>query len=271
MTKHRGLVFALAMIALAGIPANEARAGSLTMILEWGASTLTITGGPFATLTATASGESLTLNVGPLNAFLASHGSALAFAAGSGVSDNQSVATNATGAILTSNGNLSVVQTSAGLTTMTIDAYKTDWNTPSGATGMLMNSGSATFGLTPKGNTETFNSWYNNDNSADGKLLGAGLQTYTSTGDPVNSPPGSPPNFTGAAISPFVTPFSLTNETIVSLTKSGKTGENGQYQVQTTVSANAVPEPASMVIMLTSMPLPLVILVLLQRRRRAAA
>ena len=117
--------------------------------------------------------------------------------------------------------------------------------------GRFVNSGSATFGHTVAGDTQTFNSWYNNDNSTDGKLLGAGLQTYTSTGAPTESPIGVPPNSTTAGISPFVTPFSLTNETVITLTKSGSNAETANYQLQTTVSTSVIPEPASVVIVVS--------------------
>jgi hypothetical protein len=268
MNKHRASCFAGTLIAAMGLMTSEARAGALTVVLDWPGHTLTIVGGGgFATLTPTPSGESLAFLTGPLNTFLAANGSALQFSAGSGASDNQPVAT--TVASLTSNGTLSVNQASAGSTTMTIDVFKTDWNTPSGSTGMLVNAGSATFGLTAAGDTTTFNSWYNINNAANGKILGAGLQTFTSTGPIPNSPIGVPPINTSAGISPFVTPFSLTNETIVTLTKTGLNGENGQYQDQTSVTAATVPEPASLVIMLTS--LPLVVLGAAKYRRRAVA
>ncbi len=265
MTRHRGLSFACALIAAVALTTSEARAGDLTVVLSWTGHTLTITGTPFATLTTTASGESLTFNNTPLNAFLEANGSAIQFGSGSGVSDNQPVATNASGAFLTSNGQVSVDQSNPGSTAMTIDAFKTDWNTPSGATGTLVNSGSATFGHTVAGDTTTYNSWYNNDNSPDGKLLGAGLQTYTSTGAPTESPIGVPPNSTTAGISPFVTPFSLTNETVITLTKSGSNAETANYQLQTTVSTSVIPEPASVVIVVSALPL-----LALGLRRRAA-
>jgi hypothetical protein len=265
MTKLRALPFAsaFALIAGLGLMAPEARAGSLTVVLDWPGHSLTITGSPFATLSPTSSGESLTYNVTTLNAFLLANGSALQFAAGAGASDNQIVATSH--AVLTSNGTLNVDQASAGSTTMTIDVFKTDWNVPVGPKGTLVNAGSTTFGLTAAGDTATYNSWYNPDNSANGKILGAGLQTYTSTGPIPNAPLGSPLVNTSAAIPSFVVPFSLTNETVITLTKTGLNGENVQYQVQTTV--DAIPEPASAVLLATALP---VVGWGLLRRRRAA-
>jgi hypothetical protein len=202
-------------------------------------------GGPFGTLSTNPAGESLTFNVASLNGALAAQGSGLQFAAGSGVSDNQSVATGASGSLLTSNGSLSVIPGTSGSLSMKIDVFKTDWTGASAGPETLYNSGSATFGFAPEGATLTYNSWYNNDNSDGGKLLGAGQQTYTSNGDPLNSPVGSPSDLTTAAINTFAVPFSLTNEVDVTLTAGSVPGESVQYQVQTAISdARLVPEPA---------------------------
>jgi len=262
-------MWVLALSAVIGFTAGEARAGTLTEILTWGANSLTITtGSPFATVTTDVSGTHLTLNTDVLNAFLAANGSGLQFATGSGAYSNQNVATQASGAVLDNTGSVSVIPTGTGLTTMTINVTQTDWNVPNGPTGTLINTGSNSFTNTAAGDTSTANSWYNNNNAMDGKVLGAGLISFMSVGPAPNSPPGTPSDSTTRAISPFVIPFSLTNETVLNLTRTGLTGEIDSYAVHTKVSG-AVPEPASIVLMLTSMPLPLVVVGLLRRRRRA--
>jgi hypothetical protein len=252
---HTRRRFGVAVLAAAGVlvlAGSDARAGMLTVTLTWPGHTLTIVaGGGFAT--GPADNSSLTFLTGPLNTFLTANGSALQFTAGSGAASNFPGAADPTGATLSQTGGITVNQASAGSTTMTIDAYLTDYTTPSGTTGTVASAGNATFGLTAAGDTQTFNSWYNNDNSVRGMLLPSGLITWTSTGPIPNSPIPVPPGGTQAPIPAFQTPFSLTNEITVTLTKTGLNGENDQYAGTTTVTAaplaTGVPEPASLILL----------------------
>jgi hypothetical protein len=278
MTTHRRLWLGLGFLALFGLSGSHAQAGTLTVVLTWGPSpsdTLTIVGGGgFATDSVTNGIESLTFNTQVLNQHLASNGSNLTFAAGSGVSDNQPSATQSSGATLTSTGQLNLTGTSAGgANSMTIQAFLTDYSTPTGTSGMISSSASATFTNSAIGDTQTFNSWYNNDNSPGGMLLPSGLVTYTSTNTTTNNGQPSIPisGTTTAAISPFVTPFSLTNTITVSLTPTGKSGQSDQYSGTTLVTASGtvIPEPASIIMMLTGMPVPMIVLGMLRRRKAA--
>jgi hypothetical protein len=76
---------------------------------------------------------------------------------------------------------------------------------------------------------------------------------------------------TSSPLGAYVTPFTLESQTTLSLTSQSRNplipGANGFTQL---VSVQAIPEPASLVMMLTGMPLPLVVLGLLRRRRAAA-
>lgn len=271
----------LGLLAVFGLMTGEARAGSLTEVLTWnwaghGTQTLVISGGPYATSNQTSSGTSLTFiigtgaNIGPLNTYLKNHGSALQFGAGSGAYSNQNIITPGETAVLTSNGNLSVIQGSTGSTQMKIDVYQTDWTTPYGINGNLQNSGSATFTSTASGDTEKFNSWFDSTDSGTPPTgMAAGMQTYTATygpGQNVSSPIGSPVNFTSMDVGTVTPPYALSNETTVTLTQENIRGENGQYQVTTTLAAT-IPEPASLVLLLTSIPLPLTVVGGLRRRR----
>lgn len=267
MKKPRGLLVSLCLSASMGLMAGEARAGSIHEVLKWnwaghGVQTLDITGSPFGTVSSSASGTSLTLNTTPLNTFLKNHGSALQFAAGSGASSNQSVITQGETANLTSNGNLSVISGSAGSTQMTILVYQQDWSAPTGVHGVLQNSGSATFTLTASGDTEKYNSWFDPTNSSSQPTgMAAGLQTYTASyaaGQNVSSPIGSPVDHTSigvATVGPNL--YALANQTVVTLSQKNTKGENGQYQVTTTLFAT-VPEPASIALILAGMPLTIV-------------
>lgn len=278
MTKHRKLWLGLGFMALFGLSGSQAQAGTLTVVLSWGSNTLTISGnGAFSTLTPASSNggiESLTFNTQALNNFLSSNGSNLTFQAGSGVSDNQASATQASGANLTSTGQVNLTGTNAsGANSITITAFLQDYSTPTGTSGMISSSSSNTFTSTAVGDNSTFNSWYNSDNSAGGTLLPSGLVTYTSTNTTTNNGQPSIPTSgtTTAAISPFVTPFSLTNTTTITLTPTGKTNESDLYNGTTLVTASgtAIPEPASIIMMLTGMPVPMIVLGMLRRRKAA--
>jgi len=79
----------------------------------------------------------------------------------------------------------------------------------------------------------------------------------------------SPPTSTASASIPtYVTPYTLTSQTVISLTASSSSAP-GTLGITNQVTVTGVPEPAGLVMMLTGMPLPLVVLGLL--RRRAAA
>jgi hypothetical protein len=76
---------------------------------------------------------------------------------------------------------------------------------------------------------------------------------------------------TSSPLGAYVTPFTLDSQTTLSLVSASSNpllpGANGFTQL---VSVTAIPEPASLVMMLTGMPLPLVVMGLLRRRRAAA-
>jgi hypothetical protein len=264
---------AVAGLALAAMMTGPAQAGTLTMVLMWGAApneTLVITGSPYATVTTTNGIESLSLNLTAVNGYLASNGSNLRFGASSGISDNQAGATEASGATLTSVGQLNLSGTSpGGSDMMTITAYKSDYTVPTGTVGLLSSSASGNFQNTNIGNSIVGQSWYNANNQPDAMQLPSGATTITSNSTLPNSGTVVPPSGTQTApISTYVTPFSLTNQVTVNLTPTGKSGENAQYNLLTQVTA--VPEPASMIMMLTGMPMPLLLLSILRRRKAGA-
>jgi hypothetical protein len=262
------MVWALGvLLALVG---GEARAELLTLTLSWPggpAGGLAISpGSAFAQPGST--DNSLTLNTTVLNTFLAANGSALQFSAGAGASSNWTGAADPAGATLTQNGTLTVLTQSTGSTAMTIDASLQSYTSPSGMTGTIESTGPATFTNTAAGDTQTFNSWYDPHNALNGKTIASGLQTMTSTGAAPNSPSALP---TSAPISAVTTPFSLTNEIVVTLTNTGLAGESDQYLGGTKVRlGSAISEPASAVTLLTGMLMTLGGLSLLRRRRRGA-
>jgi hypothetical protein len=69
--------------------------------------------------------------------------------------------------------------------------------------------------------------------------------------------------------SPFLIPYTLTSMTVLNVDPATAAGGSVGFTNKVTVT-NVIPEPASLVMMLTGMPLPLVVLGLLRRRRAAA-
>jgi len=111
---------------------------------------------------------------------------------------------------------------------------------------------------------------------ATGSLDSAGVLTdatgaSTTVSIPTLTETSSPPSSSGST-SPgtYVTPFTLDSQTTLVLdAATGLNGSNG-FSQKLQLTAGAIPEPASLVMMLTGMPLPLVVVGLLRRRRAAA-
>jgi hypothetical protein len=264
----------LGLVALMGLMGGQARAGTLTAVLSWGAAAgdqLTVTGSNgFGTTTVSGGIETLMYNVGAINAYLSTHSSGLTFQAGSGLSDNQPSGVNQ--ATLTSTGQVNVTSTGTGSTTMSITAYLTDYTSPMPQT-TLSSTNSATFAGTATGDSTSFTSWYNSNNVAPTTSAGPGIVSagpITTTvllgGSGTNPTLTLPP--TGSINSPlgFSAVFSLTNMETISLTRTGN-AESATYGGQTVVTG--IPEPASIVMMLTGIPMPLVVLGMLRRRKAA--
>jgi hypothetical protein len=84
-------------------------------------------------------------------------------------------------------------------------------------------------------------------------------------------PVSSPVNSETAGITPYLTPYSLTTQLVITITGNSSFPNAKDVFGASTSLAAAVPEPASAVVFLTGMPVPLVVLELLRRRRKAAA
>lgn len=141
---------------------------------------------------------------------------------------------------------------------------------PAASMAMLSQSESGTYTFTGAGNTQTSQSWYSPTNTANSTVppgTAATVIPIPSTGG-TNASAGSPT--VGTLVSPYLTPYALTNRMIVDITGTGSTN-NSVIQANSATTLASVPEPASMVVLLTGMPLPLVVVGLLRRRRRAAA
>jgi len=271
MVKLRRSLFSLALIALVGIMAGQARAGTLTMVVSVGSDEFPITpGNPFAQAGST--NTALTVNTDALNAALAAV-TDLRFSDLGATSNNPGAAD---GAKLSQTGTAFLAAGVSGSSSIRIDTYIADYTSPTGNNGTLMSSSTALFSNATAGDNQTFRSWFNPDNSVPatppppgpGFIVPSPLLTFTTTGlvqDPFS---GSAANTPVGTVAP---PYSLTNEIVLTLTGSASQSAQDQFAGTTLLTANVIPEPASIVMFMTGMPLPLVVVGLLRRRRRALA
>lgn len=242
MKKHRGLFLALGFAALMGLSAPEARAGNVTLTLTWSGGT---TGpidftSPFAQLGSTA--NSVTIDTSVLNAFLAGNGSNLMFSALSADSNNPGAAT----AVLRETGN-AIISGAGGDNSISILASQDGFTSPTGP-GSLTQAAGANF-------TETTTSTQKSSVALDATSTSA--PTFTGGGGfDMHSVPAT-----------AVAPFTLSATSDITLVGAANTTSD---QFSNKVTFSVIPEPASVVMMLTGMPLPLVVLGLLRRRRATA-
>jgi len=165
------------------------------------------------------------------------------------------------------------VSTSSDKFLVTITTSQTDFTSPTGPAGVLANSESSTITNTTgaAGDMQSVKSWYNpaNTNVATGPttaLMSYALPLTGTTPMSLSSPTAT------AAVSVAPTPYALVNQVMIQITGNGATpNAKDVFGSATTLTAGAIPEPASIVLFLTGMPLPLVVVGLLRRRRRAAA
>jgi len=146
---------------------------------------------------------------------------------------------------------------------------------PPGVQATLTQSESGTYSFTTPGGTQTYQSWFDPTNTL--SLQAGSTPGQQSIPIPVVlagtlSASENMPN--SVAISPYnpAAGFALTSSLVITMTGNGNAMNNSTDVFSTTTTLNAaVPEPASMVMFLTGMPLPLVVLGLLRRHRRAVA
>lgn len=250
MMKHRGLILALGLTALLGLSARESRAANMTLTVVYNGTTFT----PF-TGTMNAVTPSLTV----LNGDLA--GSGYSFT-GIGGSSNNGFATS--NAFVADSGTL---QFTAGGTggTLTIIVSETGFTAPASGTGnTMMSTQGATFT-----NTTAASSQSDVGNFMDSGAVNQNLPTSPSTlfGTTMASQSSS----ATAGLPAYAIPFTLTSTTTINMgAASSSSPGNDVFTSTTSVQSTVVPEPASLILTLTGMPLPLVVMGLLRRRRAAA-
>ncbi len=229
-------------MALSGFMANRAEAGSITLSLDLGGTVLvsaTLTS-PDQTVVFTAS------DISSANADLAAAGSAYRI---SGLSANSNYTGGATG-FLQITGQIAIGVAGNTSLTLSLDATQSGFLAPTGPNGTATTSSSADYAGGATG-TSTYT----------GDFQGTALSppiVLSGTGSSTTSP---------VAIGPVASGYSLSSHYVLNLgdVHTASVGVTGT----TTVSA-AVPEPASVVMLLTGLPVPLVFMGLLRRRKAKA-
>jgi len=233
-----GVACGLAMLVLAS---GQARAGTLEIVISEGGTTFDI------------------LDNGPLDTngainLIQGLAPALVFPdftiVGLNAATNNPGMDNPTGATLTVGGEIQRT-TAGGPATITITVTDTDYVLPAGAKTMTSQD-SGTYTNTTAGDTQTFTSWFNPNNTPGAKQIASPTLTYASTGQGLNGPPGipTPPVPVGSAST-----YGLTNETVLTMAgaPAGVTPDI-VFGGSTKILGTAIPEPASLAIMLPALP-----------------
>lgn len=252
MSRLRGLLFSLGLAAMAGLMAGEARSETLTLSVFAG----TDTTAP-AIYSTVGGATSVAADTTILNGALAGAGfGAYSFNGLTGSSNNPGSTEVGTGAFILTAGTLIVTAGGSGegtpiTVTLTEGGFTLPSNGPTLSDTATANIGGATGS---QSSTGVFTD-----------ALGASVAT------PTGLLTASGSETTSSPLGAYMTPYTLDSQTTLSLTSVSRNplvpGANGFTQL---VSVGAIPEPASLVLMLTGMPLPLVVLGLLRRRRAAA-
>jgi hypothetical protein len=262
MTRHRTGFLALA--ALVGLSASSARAEQISMTITLG------NGAVFnvdAVATIDPSGQGYTVDAAGLtviNAFLAANGSEYQF--GNGITSTTALggSSNFPGDLSQANlvvtGEIHSVGTGFGPlpNILTITETENDFTAPTGTSGRLTSSSSGNFTNQPAGAGHTASSDFN--------LLNTPMYTVLSTGTSVNSGVTTGP--VSLNVAPVPTLFTLSNSITFDLAPGSLTNNVvDSFGVTAVLMASSVPEPASLVMLLTGMPVPLVIVTWLRRRK----
>src|SRR4051794_10481801 len=237
-----GIACGLSMLALA---AAEARAASLTLTLTESAGGATV-----SILDNTALDTDPTVGVidvvtTSLNPLLSNY----LFAALGATSNAPGTSTQAA---LTQDAALRPIP-GVGTGSISITASDVDYNLPSGPSGFLQSSASDTYTNALTG-SHAFTSWFNPSNT----LNATDVPSSTVTLLAVNPP--NPNSHSGdAPVTPvtLTAPYGLTNTAVITLT-GGTTDLPWQIRiVGSMIVSAAIPEPASLALMLTAVPVTL--------------
>jgi len=263
MARHHGKALVFALSALIGLIAGEARGEIITFTYQIGAGPVVTV--PAALVTGSPNpadlSKNVTVDVNALNPILAAAGSAYQFSSLGAVSDFPGM-NNSMGGFLALNGQ---VFTPAGGTTgdlgLKITVHEDGFTAPTGPSGTLLSTTTGNFGQAPGGSHTSFSTFSTTIPALTVSTSPITLSTVTGT------EPKAGMNTVGVA--PVSTLYTLTDTITLALPHSGAgslTQPTDSFGVQATITA--VPEPASIVLLVTGMPLPLVVMGLFRRFRR---
>jgi hypothetical protein len=245
MLRHRRLLLGLALSALMGFSGSQAQAGSISLSVD-------LNGVVIYTATSVSPDQSVSAALVTLNDALKAHGSAYVF---SSLSANSNYQGDGTGFLQTT-GQLSTSGTGTTAATLSIDTSQSGFTAPLGTNGMLMSTSSGSY----------INSVGSSTYTSDFQGTNATPLTNTLTGTGSYSTPNPPPT---VGIGSVPSGYSLSNHFSISLTKAANLTYG--FSGEAIVTASVVPEPSSVVMFLTGMPLPLALAFGAIRRRRASA
>ena len=261
MKRHRGLFLGLAVAALMCLPAGRARAEAITMSVQVGTGPIM----DLATFGGVGTSGGYTMNdaaITALNGFLTTNGSQYQFStSGATVLGGTSNFPGSTEGQLTMSGTLLSVQ--AGSALLTIVESESAFTSPTGPSGTLTSSSTGDFDNQPAGPAHTASSSFttstNNTTST---------PDYTVSSLNSGNNPGSG-GMASVGLTSVPTLYTLTN-TITFNLAAGTTAVPVVDGFSVIATVTAIPEPTSLVMMLTGMPVPLVLLGILRRRRASA-
>jgi hypothetical protein len=232
------------MSALVGLMGNQAQAGSITLSVD-------LNGVVIYSTTSSAPDQSVSASLVAVNSALGAHGSAYRFTS---LSANSNYTGGSNGSLQT-NGQINMSGAGTTAAVLSVDTTQSGFLSPTGSGGMMVSSAGGDYLNVPAGTT-TYRSDYQSTTFSP-------LLSFAASGGSTSFSGATP----SQSIGTIPSGYSLSNHFLISLTKSG--GSEG-FTGSVLVTA-AVPEPASVVMLLTGMPLPLAIVFGLIRRRRAEA
>jgi len=176
----------------------------------------------------------------------------------SGLTATSNALSSGNPAFLKQTGTLNLAAGGSG--SISIVATDNGYNQPPAGSGTLNSSATALYTQAPTG-TQSFTSWFNPNNTLGATQIPSPPVDLTASGslDPNSHSGDAPPTPVT-----LVTPFGLTNS--ISITLTGSSASTDQFSGSTTVTA--IPEPASLALMFTALP---VALLGAMRRRKVAS
>ncbi|MHB1562221.1 MAG: PEP-CTERM sorting domain-containing protein [Isosphaeraceae bacterium] len=253
MKKHRGLFLAFGLLGLLGMLPQAADAGTITMTISWSGGSITIKPGTAFAQTGS-SNTQLTVNTSALNNTLKTDHVNLSFS-GLGASTQNGSLAYPTSGLLSENGTIAYAANGGTINTVSISTSLSGFTAPTG-TGTIDSSTTVNMQQTNAGDSQGASTSYNNSTVTT-------FSPYTSTGSTNQTPAFTP---VMKSVGTVASGYELDNSATIKLTAG-----QDQFSVATQLTAQSVPEPTSIILMLTSMPLPLVVMGLIRRRRRAVA